>query len=289
MGWESAKRNFKNERMWSWGTFLNQCDAELIYLWGRYCVRPLQLSHMLLWFQPPHINCDTLWGLHFSLIEFHMHYCSLLWNGNDTYTRTILVSNSLLTEILEVKFNPAEFSLCDWPCQTNNGKPVDSSVSLSPYPSVLPDDFAGDLFHFLQRVSGECLCAGCAALLRPAPAEDLPPGLLLCGHWNRHQPAWGHTGLAFSGNSPCDFLTESSDAALFVHMDLIVVVLSPDKNLQQDHASVHLQHVHGRVNCGSDLQPGCHRYQPAYVVLLPLSQLVGHAGTGKKQSVGSIM
>lgn len=86
----------------------------------------------------------------------------------------------------------------------------------------------------------------------------------------------------------CDFLTESIDAALFVHMDLIVVVLSPDKNLQQDHASVHLQHVHGRVNCGSDLQPGCHRYQPAYVVLLPLSQLVGHAGTGKKQSVSSI-
>lgn len=70
----------------------------------------------------------------------------------------------------------------------------------------------------------------------------------------------------------------------FVHKDLTVMVF-PDKNLQQDHASVHLQHVYGRVNCGSDLQPGCHRYQPTYVVLLPLSQPVGNASTGKTRLV----
>lgn len=55
------------------------------------------------------------------------------------------------------------------------------------------------------------------------------------------------------------------------HVDLTVLVLSPDQNLQQDHAPVHLQHVHGRVDCRSNLQPGRHRYQPAHVVLLPLS------------------
>lgn len=156
-------------------------------------------------------------------------------------------------------------SLYNWPCRgpclTNSDKLVD--ISPFPYLSVLPDEVAGDLFYFLQRVSGECICAGCAALLRPAPAEDLPPGVLLCGHWNRHQPARGHTGTAVT--------CESIDVLLFVHMNLNVVVLFPDKNLQQDHASVHLQHVHGRVNCRSDLQPGCHRYQSAHVVLLPLS------------------
>ncbi len=69
---------------------------------------------------------------------------------------------------------------------------------------------------------------------------------------------------------------------LLVHVDVTVVVVSPDKNLQQDHAPVHLQHVYGRVNCCSDLQPGRHRYQPAHVVLLPLSQPMGHASASKK-------
>lgn len=55
----------------------------------------------------------------------------------------------------------------------------------SPLPTLLPlppDDPAGDLFHLLQGVSGERLRVGRAALLRPAPAEDLPAGLLLRGH-----------------------------------------------------------------------------------------------------------
>lgn len=51
----------------------------------------------------------------------------------------------------------------------------------------------------------------------------------------------------------CDCQKLFIEVLLFVHMALNVVVLSPDKNLQQDHASVHLQHVHGRVNCCSDL------------------------------------
>lgn len=55
-----------------------------------------------------------------------------------------------------------------------------------------------------------------------------------------------------------------------------------DQNLQQDHAPVHIQHFHGGADGGSDLQPGGHRYQPAHVVLLPLSQPVGHASPGRE-------
>lgn len=42
---------------------------------------------------------------------------------------------------------------------------------------------------------------------------------------------------------------------LFVHTDVNVapVIFSPDEDLQQDHASVHLQHLHGRVNRCSDM------------------------------------
>lgn len=50
-----------------------------------------------------------------------------------------------------------------------------------------------------------------------------------------------------------------------------MVVPSTDEDLQQDHAPVHVQHVDGRVDRRTDLQPGRHRHQPAHVVLLPPS------------------
>lgn len=52
-------------------------------------------------------------------------------------------------------------------------------------------------------------------------------------------------------------------------------------DLQQNPASVHLQHVHGGDDTGADQQPGCYRDQPADVVPLPLPQPVGHACTGR--------
>ena len=51
-------------------------------------------------------------------------------------------------------------------------------------------------------------------------------------------------------------------------------------DLQQDPSSVHIQHVHGRDDPGSDQQPGGHRDQPADVVPVPLPQPVGHASAG---------
>lgn len=73
---------------------------------------------------------------------------------------------------------------------------------------------------------------------------------------------------------------EWSEALVLVGLN--VAIVSPDKDLQQDHASVHLKHVHGGAYCGSNLQPGRHRYQPADVVLFPLPKPLGNASTGKK-------
>lgn len=54
----------------------------------------------------------------------------------------------------------------------------------------------------------------------------------------------------------------------------------PGNDLQQNPASVHLQHVYGGDDAGADQQPGCYRDQPADVVPLPLPQPVGHACAG---------
>lgn len=54
-------------------------------------------------------------------------------------------------------------------------------------------------------------------------------------------------------------------------------------DLQQNPATVHLQHVDGGDDSGADKQPGCHRNQPADVVPLPLPQPLGHACTGESR------
>lgn len=64
------------------------------------------------------------------------------------------------------------------------------SVSLA----LLSDKAAGGLLYLLSRVLGECLRASRAAVLCPHPAENLPPGLVLCGHRDWHQLTRGYTG-----------------------------------------------------------------------------------------------
>ena len=59
-------------------------------------------------------------------------------------------------------------------------------------------------------------------------------------------------------------------------------------DLQQDPASVHLQHVDGGDDHRADQQPGCYRDQPADVVLLPLPQPLGHACAGNSTSMHSM-
>lgn len=60
-----------------------------------------------------------------------------------------------------------------------------------------------------------------------------------------------------------------------------VFFLLPDKDLQQDHAPLHLQHVYGRNDSGSDLQPCRDRHKSTDVVLLPVPQPVRNASSGK--------
>ncbi len=55
-------------------------------------------------------------------------------------------------------------------------------------------------------------------------------------------------------------------------------------DLQQNPAFVHLQHVYGGDDAGTDQQPGCHRNQSADVVPLPLPQPVGHACAGRLET-----
>lgn len=88
VGWESAKSNFKNEQEWA--------DVELRHVsksvWCRInlsreilCPSTTAEPHASLVSASTYQLCDTLWGLHLSLIEFHIHYCSLRWNGNGTF------------------------------------------------------------------------------------------------------------------------------------------------------------------------------------------------------------
>lgn len=241
---------------------------------------------------PCRLSGNTLFILHISAVwysplsTFHMHSCILLRNEDDiTLERNHFSLKFISDTNTQSHIQSCRDQLVSPTLPMNKPAMVNRSMILSPPLSTLlpPDDFAWDLFHFFQRVFGECLCAGCAALLRSAPAENLPPGLLLCGHWNGHQSAWGHTGRALTANQPC---------SITVYRQFSLWCFSTDKDLQQDHAPVHIQHVHGGVNCWPDLQPGCHRYQPAHVVLFPLSQPVGHASSGREllnKVIGSTM
>lgn len=140
------------------------------------------------------------------LSTFHMHPCILLRNEDGVTLERNHFSFKFISDTnTQSHIQSCRDRLVSPTLAANKPAMVNRSIILSPPFSTLlpPDDFAWDLFHFFQRVFGECLCAGCAALLRSAPAENLPPGLLLRGHWNGHQSAWGHTGGALTANQPC--------------------------------------------------------------------------------------
>lgn len=51
-----------------------------------------------------------------------------------------------------------------------------------------------NVLHLLPRVPRQCLCPSRAPVLRPAPTENFPPGLLLRCHRDRNQLERSHTG-----------------------------------------------------------------------------------------------
>lgn len=68
--------------------------------------------------------------------------------------------------------------------------------------AVLPDWFScfageapGDIFHLVAGVPGERVRSGCSPVLRPPAAAHLPPGLVLRGHRDGHQPEGSHAGV----------------------------------------------------------------------------------------------
>lgn len=110
------------------------------------------------------------------------------WWTRETFVEIIYKEN------IQFKSNHNDSSCPSGFCLTNNDKSHLIFISPSCCLPFLLDEASWHLFHFFQGVPGECICVGSAPLFGPSSAEDLSPGLLLCGHRNRHQPTRGHTG-----------------------------------------------------------------------------------------------